>query len=297
MSSTPSTGRRAFRYKRSKLVHADCFQWLAAQPDRSFHGIVTDPPYGVVEYSEEQVAKLRARKGGVWRIAPSFDGHQRAPLPRFTVLSDSDMDEIWEFFHLFAQLLRPAAVPGAHLMLAANPLLSGVITHAIWKGGWERRGQVIRLVQTMRAGDRPKGAEREFSGVSVMPRSMHEPWLLFRAPLEGTVAENLRRWGTGGLQRISDTLPFGDVIRSSPTHKRERALADHPNLKPQALMRQLVQAVLPLGEGTVLDPFAGSGSTLAAAQAVGYRSVGVERDDEYFEMACEAIPKLTVFCP
>jgi hypothetical protein len=47
-------------------------------------------------------------------------------------------------------------------------------------------------------------------------------------------------------------------------------------LKPQAFMRQIVRAALPLGEGVVLDPFMGGGSTIAAAVAVGYASVGVE---------------------
>ena len=53
-----------------------------------------------------------------------------------------------------------------------------------------------------------------------------------------------------------------------------------------------MRAVLPLGKGVVLDPFAGSGSTLAAAEAVGYESVGVEQDEFFFEMAGKAIPKL-----
>ena len=57
-------------------------------------------------------------------------------------------------------------------------------------------------------------------------------------------------------------------------------------------MRQLVRGVLPLGQGVVLDSFAGAGSTLAAAEAVGYSSIGVEKDDEYFQLATKAIPKL-----
>ena len=47
-----------------------------------------------------------------------------------------------------------------------------------------------------------------------------------------------------------------------------------------------------MGTGLVLDPFAGSGSTLAAAEAVGYESVGVEQDEFFVELAREAIPKL-----
>ena len=146
---------------------------------------------------------------------------------------------------------------------------------------------------TMRGGDRPKNAHVEFTEVSVMPRSMWEPWLVFRKPLEGRVQDNLRRWRTGGFRRLSAKQPFGDVIRSHPTRPAERRLAPHPSLKPQAFLRQIVRAALPLGEGIVLDPFAGSGSTLAAAQAVGYTAVGVEIDARYVAMAKTAIPALT----
>jgi site-specific DNA-methyltransferase (adenine-specific) len=111
------------------------------------------------------------------------------------------------------------------------------------------------------------------------------------------VQDNLRRWGTGGFRRPDALRPFGDVIVSHPTPAGERRLAPHPSLKPQAFLRQVVRAVLPLGRGVVLDPFAGSGSTLAAANAVGYRSVGIERDRRYVDLAREAIPKLAALTP
>ena len=129
--------------------------------------------------------------------------------------------------------------------------------------------------------------------MSVMPRSMWEPWVIARKPLQGRVQDNLRAWKTGGWRRISADRPFGDVIRSSPTTARERRVANHPSLKPQSFLRQLVYASLPLGEGIVLDPFSGSGSTLAACNAVGYDSIGVERDPVYFEMAKKAIGPLS----
>ncbi|MYE87078.1 MAG: site-specific DNA-methyltransferase, partial [Gammaproteobacteria bacterium] len=109
------------------------------------------------------------------------------------------------------------------------------------------------------------------------------------------VQDNLRKWSTGGFRRPSAKHPFGDVIRSAPTRKAERALAPHPSLKPQEFLRQVVRGVLPLGKGVVLDPFCGAGSTLAAANAVGYESVGVERDAEYFEMARKAVPQLSKY--
>jgi site-specific DNA-methyltransferase (adenine-specific) len=57
-------------------------------------------------------------------------------------------------------------------------------------------------------------------------------------------------------------------------------------------MRQIVWASLPLGVGVVLDPFMGGGSTIAAALAVGYESIGVELDRVFFKMAERGIPKL-----
>ncbi len=57
-------------------------------------------------------------------------------------------------------------------------------------------------------------------------------------------------------------------------------------------MRQLVRASLPFDEGTILDPFMGSGSTIAAATASGLQSIGLESNSEYFDMAVRAIPLL-----
>ena len=277
----------------SKLFVADCMSWLAGQDENSVHAVVTDPPYGLHEYTAKEQNKLRAGRGGVWRIPPSFDGHQRSPLPRFTVLTDDDRAALQVFFKTWARLLYRVVVPGGNVAVASNPLLSHLVSNALASGGFEVRGSIVRLTMTMRGGDRPKNAHQEFSGVSVMPRSMWEPWVIARKPLEGRVQDNLRVWKTGGWRRISHDRPFGDVIRSSPATQRERKIANHPPLKPQSFLRQVVYAALPLGEGMILDPFAGSGSTLAACNAVGYSSIGVEKDPLYAEMAERAIEPLS----
>jgi site-specific DNA-methyltransferase (adenine-specific) len=291
-AARPEVGLPAFEHGRARLFQGDGLAWLAAQPGNTVHGVVTDPPYGLVEYEPAQQAKLRAGRGGVWRIPPSFDGHQRSPLPRFTTLTDANLEALSRFFQQWGEALLPVLVPGAHVLVAANPLVSHLVGVSLQQSGLERRGEIVRLTMTMRGGDRPKNAHEEFSDVSVMPRSMWEPWLLFRKPPQGRVSDNLRTWGTGGLRRISADQPFGDVIKSGPTRSVERKIAQHPSLKPQEFLRKVVRAVLPLGEGVVLDPFAGSGSTLAAAEAVGYDSVGVERDPAYVEIARRAVPAL-----
>ena len=288
----PADGGQIYNFGQARLELADCNNWLEHQTPNSIHAVVTDPPYGLVEYSADEQAKLRLGQGGVWRMPPSFDGAKRAPLPRFTVLTSSDIAALERFFIDWGRRVARILVPGGNVIVASNPLLSHVVASALAVGGLERRGEIARLVMTMRGGDRPKAAHVEFKDVSVMPRSMWEPWLVFRKPLQGRVQDNLRKWGAGGFRRISDERPFGDVIQSGPTRATERQLANHPSLKPQAFLRRVVRGALPLGEGVILDPFAGSGSTLAAAEAVGYRSIGIERDRHYFDIACCAIPKL-----
>jgi site-specific DNA-methyltransferase (adenine-specific) len=278
---------------RYELRQGDGIAFMAERRGGSIEAIVTDPPYGVREYEPAEQAKLRRGRGGVWRIPPALDGNVRRPLPRFTVLTDADRARLASFFEGFARAALHVLAPGGHLIIATQPLLSHLVYAPLVGAGFEKRGEIVRLVQTLRGGDRPKNAEREFAGVSVMPRSAWEPWGVFRKPCEGRVSDNLRRYKTGGLRRTEDDLPFSDVIRSAPTRSRERDLAPHPSLKPQSFMRQVVRAALPLGEGRVLDPFMGGGSTIAAAVAVGYPSIGVELDPSYFALAKRAIPQLS----
>ena len=275
------------------LLLGDALDWLRTAESNSIHAVVTDPPYGLVEYRNDQLAKRDYGTGGIWRVPPSFDGAKRAPVPRFTVLTRRDESNLRDFFDQFATRLFRVLVPGAHIFVATTPLLSHLVYGPLMDGGFEKRGEIVRIVKTLRGGDRPKGAHLEFPDVSVMPRSAWEPWGLFRKPLEGRVQDNLRRWGVGGLRRISENQPFWDIIDCPPATKAERNIAPHPTLKPQRLMRQLVRAALPLGCGTILDPFMGSGSTIAAARAIGLHSIGVESSAEYYLMARGAVSPLS----
>ena len=262
---------RFHAFAKSIAICADCFEWMARIPKESVHAIVTDPPYGVKEYQPDQLEKRETGNGGTWRIPPAFDGHKRAPLPRFTALNQKERDQLLGYFSEWAQLALRVLLPGGHIFIAANALLSQAVFGSVLDAGFEFRGQVIRLVKTLRGGDRPKNAEKEFSDVCTMPRSCHEPWGIFRKPIPErmTVSECLKKFQTGGLRRKPGGNPFADVIESERTPQNERAIAVHPSLKPQSFLRQVVYAALPLGEGIIVDPFMGSGSTVAAAESIG----------------------------
>lgn len=285
---------RAHGIGRSLLIHADCLEWFARIPENSIHAIVTDPPYGLREYDSDQLEKRSNGRGGIWRLPPAFDGHTRSPLPRFTALNPRERQTLSRFFVHWSRMVTRALRPGGHVFFASNALISQLVFSALTEGGLEFRGAIIRLVRTLRGGDRPKNAEQEFPNVSSMPRGCYEPWGLFRKPLLPgmKVSDCLREFQTGGVRRKPDGKPFSDVVFSERTPRRERDIAGHPSLKPQSFLRQIVYVVLPLGEGVIVDPFMGSGSTVAAAEAVGLPCVGVERHLEYYDMALKAIPKL-----
>lgn len=96
--------------------------------------------------------------------------------------------------------------------------------------------------------------------------------------------------GEFGMGATMETVGFGDsgsAARFFYTAKADKADRgpgnNHPTVKPLDLMRYLVRLVCPMG-GVVLDPFSGSGTTLAAAQAEGCLAIGMEREAVYCEI-------------
>lgn len=284
--------RKWYRNSDYTIHNADAFEWLTSQRANSFHAVVTDPPFGIVEYSRTELSKRRNGHGGIWRLPNAFDNASRQPTPRFTVLTEHDRMGVLAFHIRLAPELFRVLVPGAHVLISSHCIVSHLVAQAFCMAGFESRGQIVRVVKTIRGGDRPKFGHHQYRELSVIPRGCFEPWLLFRKPFEGRVTDNLKRFGTGALRRPSENTPFTDLLVVPPARPKERVFAHHPSLKPQALMRRLVHASLPLGEGIVLDPFMGAGSTIAAAVFHGLTSVGIESDSQYFRMARSAIPKL-----
>ena len=89
---------------------------------------------------------------------------------------------------------------------------------------------------------------------------------------------------TGGASRF-----FYTAKANSSERPRVNGVA-HPTVKPLDLMRYLVRLVTPPG-GTVLEPFAGSGTTLEACVMEGFHAIGIELTDEYLPLICQRLSK------
>jgi site-specific DNA-methyltransferase (adenine-specific) len=123
------------------------------------------------------------------------------------------------------------------------------------------------------------------------------PWAdLYIAPVytQGAVAKQVRRktrpTHTGGIETAAYRSEDGGprLQRSVIDVRSCHGHAVHPTQKPLGIIVPLLAYSVPLG-GTVLDPFAGSGSTLRAAKDGGWKALGVEADERYCEIAARRL--------
>lgn len=95
--------------------------------------------------------------------------------------------------------------------------------------------------------------------------------------------------GTIGAHRYEDDgLRLARSVQRHPSVRRGL----HPTQKPAGILRPLIEYACPPG-GTVLDPFAGSGSTLDAARQAGRRAIGIEAREDYCAAAAQRLSQLT----
>lgn len=101
---------------------------------------------------------------------------------------------------------------------------------------------------------------------------------------KASVAEKERGLEETRAQLMDTGRTEGSLGGSNPRNRGARKRKNtHPTVKPVALMRHLIRTVTPAG-GSVLDPFAGTGTTLLAAREEGCDALGIERELEYVEI-------------
>lgn len=378
------------------VIHADCRDALREMADASVDAVVCDPPYGLSfmgrawDYDVPGVdvwrEVLRVVKPGGHLLA--FFG-SRTYHRGVVAIEDAGFEirdcVMWLYGQGFPKSLdvskaidKAAGAEGgygapksaAHAGWIDRGRMRGENNEEGWQRPWmDDPAQVDKAArQYLPATD----AARQWEGWGTALKPSHEPIVVARKPLIGTVSENVTRWGTGainidgcrvgasggtakgskptgdgngiygaGLHGACDiidigkgrwpanvihdgsdevmeafsafggkgggfgkrgaggqhgvyspiggtmeTVGFGDTgtaarfFYAAKASAKDRAGSRHPTVKPLALMRYLCRLVTPPG-GVVLDPFAGSGTTLQAAVEEGFRAIGIEREAEY----------------
>lgn len=237
------------------IYHGEALVVLASMPDASVDAMVTDPPYssGGMFRSDRAVEPSAKYRG--W--SQNKDGTSRKPAAEYGTFGGDSRDQrsfmgwvsAWSF-----QALR-TTVLGGHSFMFTDWRQLPAATDAVQFGGWTWRGLIVW----------DKGVGRPMKG-------------RFRNHLEYVV------WSTNGAAKGTDDYPSTLItVPTVPTGSRE-----HVTQKPTKLLKQLMR-VVPGEAPTVLDPFAGSGSTLVAAKSLGHRAIGIEIDERYCEIAANRL--------
>jgi DNA modification methylase len=92
---------------------------------------------------------------------------------------------------------------------------------------------------------------------------------------------NRRANSLDGKRWLQNSISVWSDVRKSP----EELKLKHPAMFPAALATRLIESFLPDGPHVVLDPFAGTGATLVAAERLGKQGVGIELSDEFVSVA------------
>jgi site-specific DNA-methyltransferase (adenine-specific) len=273
--------------------HGDCREIIAAMPDCSVDAIVTDPPYELgfmgkkwdatgIAYDVSLWSEcLRVLKPGGHLLA--FSG-TRTYHRMASAIEDAGFDIRDSIYWLyssgfpkshnlkgdhigFGTALKPAHEP---IALARKPLTGTVAANVLQHGTGALNIDGARVPGIIE-GDPNRFAKTDGGS--------------FASFRYAPVVRSEGRWPANVITDGSIEAEWVRYFFTAKASKSERNAGGtienrHPTVKPLALMRYLVRLVTPPG-GTVLEPFAGSGTTLVAAILEGFNAIGCELTEDY----------------
>jgi DNA modification methylase len=131
--------------------------------------------------------------------------------------------------------------------------------------------------------DRQSGVSHD--GVAVKRNLSGEMTGVSAYRMRSVQANDIGYGGQGGASR------FFYVPKANKRERPREGDTAHPTVKPLALMRYLVKLVTPPG-GTVLEPFAGSGTTAEACVLEGFRCIAIEMTDDYLPLIIQRLERV-----
>lgn len=139
-----------------------------------------------------------------------------------------------------------------------------------------------------------EGAKGRFPANIILDEEVgkDERWKRFFYCAKASKAE--RNAGCEGLEEktVEHDFGSGDIAISRSQRIHPKMNNHHPTVKPLKLMEYLIKLIMPPKDGLILDPFAGSGTTLVAAKKLGFNAVGIERESEYCQIIAKRIENI-----
>ena len=283
----------------ARVIHGDAIDAMLQMDADSVDAIVTDPPYGLGFMGKKwdalppgqawAEAALHVLKPGGHLLA--FGGTRT--WHRLAVAVEDAGFEIrdsiaWIYgtgFPKHKATLKPAFEP---VVMARKPFKGSLVANVAKHGVGLLNIDECRIgetVETWPASRRYGGGRGDAPAASAVAFGRDSS----PARTQATGEAPAGRWPANVILDECTREQVGGPAKffyAAKAPKSERPVVDgiaHPTVKPLSLMRHLVKLVTPAG-GTILDPFAGTGTTLEAATLEGFHSIGIERESDYLPL-------------
>lgn len=291
-------------YPLDQVIQGDCLQELLKYPDNFFSCCITDPPYNYefIGHNWDDTETHRRLK----KVNAKNSNTLVKNIPYGSGLSGGVRNERWykknrenilkyqEWCISWGMELYRVCKPGATIAIFNSTRTIAHIQIAMENAGFYSRDILVYR----RNSGIPKGINMEkkmekdgvdnahlWRGWHSCFRGEWEAICILQKPLENNYFNTLKKYGTG---LFFTELPDGGFQSNIIENIRKEKIDDfntHPTVKPLELMEKLVTMLSPnLPNSIIVDPFAGSGTTLLAAKNKGVHFVGIEINPDYIEI-------------
>ena len=302
----------------NKIINEDALKSLSMLDENSIDLILTDPPYFLDKMDDRWDEK---------KVASTKYHHVVKSLPAGMKFDKEQGKNFYKwYFKISKQILR-VLKPGGFFFSFSSPRLYHRMVSAIDDAGFLIRDCFIWLytqnqpkamslnhfIEKLNEDKEIKNAlKNQLNGWKTPQiKSCYEPIVMAQKETEGTFLNNFRKYNVGLLNtnvkigqdmfpsNVVSTDKINEVIDkcfliSKPDKKEKGDFNLHRTVKPLSLCEYIINLTTYSNEAVVLDPFAGSGTTLVAAKKLGRKFIGIDANKEYIETAKRRIKSFEV---
>lgn len=296
---------------KNKIHLGDCKEVLKSFPENFVSACITDPPYNYEfighKWDETEIQRRKERVKDSKTLVKNIPyGSGLAGGVRNERWYKKNRDNIVEYeewcFEWANELFR-VCKPGASVLVFNSTRTISHVQVALERAGFYARDMLVYR----RTSGIPKGINMEKSleqkgypnpelwkGWHSCLRSEWEAICVVQKPLINNYTETLLKYGTGLFYAEGEGGGFQSNILENIKRDKNSDYNVHCTVKPLDLMKRLIDIFVPKTEGAiVIDPFAGSGTTLVAAKQAGVDYIGVEIEPSYIEIIEKRLKEVT----
>lgn len=284
------------------IMNGDCREKLKELPDNYISACITDPPYNYEfighKWDESEIQRRKERVQDSKTLVKNIPyGSGLAGGVRNKRWYEKNRNNILEYenwCYEWALELYRVCKPGATVLVFNSTRTVAHVQVALEKAGFYARDIVVYRRSSgipkginMQRNLEKKGFENpeQMEGWHSCLRSEWEAVCVLQKPLSNNYTETLLKYGTGLFYTKMDNGGFQSNILEDIKRDKTPDYNIHCTVKPLDLMKKLVHIFVPRTKGSIiLDPFAGSGTTLVAAKQAGLDYIGIEIEPTYIDI-------------